>query len=124
MTLLTTEAAAHLLGVTQPTVRNWTREGQLKSIEVDGRLFFKEAWLKDFILTPQRALSAADLEDLHTPPALARLLLDYDVRVRRALLHGASDLDEIPPPSKTLLEAARKESGEASVAGIFQGRLF
>ncbi len=115
--LLTAEESSKLLQLSRATMGRLFARGEIKALVLEGRFYTTERWLKDYVLTPENGITKQDLEDLHTPPALIRGLLDYGVRVRKALEAGATTLEEIPPPSPEVLDAMREEDADQ---GIFQ----
>jgi excisionase family DNA binding protein len=91
--LYTVEEAAHLLGISPSTVYRWAREGELRTVQVGGRMVVPASSLEQ-LLGPadgEPGDSAADSDEYLNEVAIAgRLVADPELRVSRKGLRYAT----------------------------------
>ena len=118
MKLYTVAQVAQLAHTSVPTVRLWIKEEKLAVTRLGTRIFIEEEWLKEFMLTPENALTYDHCIELGVSEELTKALLACQDREREALARGATQLSEVePPPKEAVVEenqgVFRKRSGDA-----------
>ena len=95
---LTVPQAARLTHTSAPTVRRWIADEKIAVTRLGNKIFIPQEWLKDFMFTPENALTRADMEDLNITPKKIKDILACQIREREALKDGAIKLSEVSPP--------------------------
>ena len=91
--LYTVEEAAHLLGISPSTVYRWAREGELRTVQVGGRMAVPASSLEQLLGPPdgEPGDGAADSDEYLNEVAIAgRLVADPELRVSRKGLRYAT----------------------------------
>lgn len=114
MKFYTIPEVARLAHTSAPTVRRWIKEEKLAVTQVGNRIVVEEQWLKQWMLTPENALTYDDCVDLGVDIEIIESVLACQDREQVALAQGATELSQVAPPSQ---EMVRPEA-----EGIFRKR--
>jgi len=96
--LLTVAKVAKLAHTSVPTVRRWIAEERIDIVRLGNRIYIQEEWLKNFMFTPENAITRADMEDLNISEKEIEDILACQIQEREALKKGATKLSEVSPP--------------------------